>query len=68
MNHIETIWAIVQQRMYSRYNGFNNVCDLEDAFQKEWDKVTQEECQKLISTMDNRLAQVIERGGGHTDY
>jgi hypothetical protein len=34
----------------------------------EWEKITKEECQKLMESMPRRVAAVIKAKGGNTKY
>lgn len=66
LNCIENLWYTFKERVYRR--NFKTVDGLFRVAQDEWNKIELSEIQKLISSMPNRLRQVVERQGRHSDY
>ena len=67
LNPIEGIWRSIKQRLKNRGVFFNKE-DLRRAIEEEWDKISLEEINKLISTMPARVQAVLARNGGSTPY
>jgi hypothetical protein len=68
MNPIEEIWRRMKSRVSHRNPRPTKVVELRAAIQEEWDAITQEEIQALISTMPQRIAAFLEANGGHTRF
>jgi hypothetical protein len=51
-----------------RKNQPKNKDELWDAVQDEWENIPGDFCQKLISTMPQRVEDVIKARGGHTRW
>jgi transposase len=66
LNPIEHVWDILGRRMQHRV--YENLNQLFDALQEEWDAIPQEELDYLIDSMPRRVGSVIEKHGGHTRY
>lgn len=63
MNLIEDVWRLIKQ--YLKSCGL--ILDptiLRRAIEKEWDNITMDEINKVISTMPDRVAAIRERDGG----
>jgi hypothetical protein len=67
LNPIEGVWRTIKQRLKNR-GAFFNKQDLRRAIEEEWDKISLEEINKLISTMPARVQAVLARNGGSTPY
>lgn len=68
LNHIENLWAIVKKRLNSYDTAPKSTSELFDRVANEWNSVTPELCQKLISSMPSRIKAVIKAKGGRTKY
>ncbi|PIC43982.1 hypothetical protein B9Z55_004510 [Caenorhabditis nigoni] len=68
LNPIENLWGLLARRVYHNGRQFNNIGELKDALQKEWDLVTEQELKNLVASMPNRLIEVIQKNGGETSY
>ena len=42
--------------------------ELWESMKKEWDRISEKACQKLIESLPRRIRAVIKAKGGHTDY
>jgi transposase len=68
LNPIEHLWVELKKRVKNRSTQPKNMDELWDAVQDEWEKIPPDFCQKLISTMPQRVADVIKVSGGHTRW
>jgi len=68
MNPIEEIWRRMKSRISRRNPRPTRVVELQAAIQKEWDTITQDEIEVLVSTMPQRIAALLEANGGHTKF
>lgn len=68
LNPIENVWGILARRVYANNKQYRNVAELKKAIQAEWDGLEQEHIDSLVESMQNRVFEVIQRGGGPTHY
>lgn len=70
LNPIEKIWRILKSRLRSRKPlGGWSLEELKKAVTEVWyNEISIEEINRQIDTMPERIAQVIERKGGQTEY
>jgi len=65
-NPIENVWRILKQRVKS------HKCETKEqlkwAIQYEWDRITLDEINSYIDTMQERMDQCVERKGLQTQY
>lgn len=66
LNVIEHLWDELARRVYK--NTYNNIGQLKEALQNEWEKIPSEVCANLVKSMRNRLRKVIESKGYATKY
>lgn len=66
LNPIENLWKRLKENVYRRK--FTTLDGLFRVAQEEWQKIGDDEIKKLVMSVPNRLAQVIERNGRHADY
>lgn len=66
LNVIENLWAILDLAIRKR--SISNRNELKTALLEEWAKIPKETTEKLVSSMENRLKDVIKQKGGHTKY
>ncbi len=62
LNPIEGIWNIIKQRL--RYKVWNDLNELKQAIQGEWDRVTMQQIRKRISDIPRRCEQLVKTSGG----
>ena len=69
LNPIENMWAMLKNRLYRNYNRPpTGMHEHWERIAETWDKITKEECQKVIGTMPERCKQVIDRKGYWINY
>ena len=51
---------MLSDRVYANVGGFSSIAQLKNAIEREWDKITIDECKKRINSMDNRCLEVIK--------
>lgn len=68
MNPIEHLWDNLDRRVRRRPIPPANVNGLRIALQEEWNNIPQAEINKLVNSMRNRCAAVVNAHGGHTRY
>jgi transposase-like protein len=69
MSPIEHLWDEVGRCLRDNYVlPAANVAQLADRIQHEWNSIPQETVQHLIQDMPQRLAECIDKRGGHTSY
>ena len=66
LNPIENLWKIIGETVMARKP--TNVADLWQKLQEEWNKITPEQCAKLVASCGQRCAQVIQNKGIFTSY
>ena len=66
-NVIEKIWRLLKQRLKSR-RVISSLEALKVALQEEWERLTQEEIQRLIVTMPERVMEAHEKNGLATRF
>ena len=59
---------MLSDRVYANVGGFSSIAQLKKAIEREWDKITIDECKKLINSMDNRCLEVIKSHWKITKY
>ena len=65
---IEHCWSYLKRRMAEYEHPPNGIHKLWERIQEEWEKISAEECQKLIESMSRRIRAVIKAKGGYTRY
>lgn len=68
MNAIEHVWSRMKLKMKEREGRMDNLDELMNAVQQEWDAIPQEFINDLIRSMPRRTAAVIASRGGPTKY
>lgn len=66
LNPIEGVWRIIKQRVKKRKA--KNEQELRQYIEEEWEKLTIQEINNLILSMEDRVNQCIEREGDVADY
>lgn len=64
LNPIENLW---EYKVYSRKQ-YSHVSELTVAIRDTWESIDENFIGTLMSTMDDRFIEVIERQGGKTHY
>lgn len=68
LNIIENVWGIIARRVYAENKQYENVQELWEAIKREFQGLEQEVIEKLVTSMPDRIYQVITRKGGLSDY
>ncbi len=68
LNPMENLWGILVRKIYKNGRQFQAPDQLKKAILKAWDEITPTVIQNLISSMPNRLMDVIASHGGPTRY
>jgi len=68
LNPIENLWGILVREVYKNQRQFSSVADLKVAIWLAWNSLDPNVLQNLVSSMPNRIFQVINRSGRITDY
>jgi hypothetical protein len=68
MNPIEHIWQLMKGRIHRRVPRPVKRPTLIIAIQEEWDRITPEEVNELISSMPECIEVLRAAGGGHTRF
>ena len=66
LNPIEHIWDLLGRKVRSRH--VNNLQELQNALQIEWNNIPAHVVQRYVNSMRRRIEQVIRQTGGHTRY
>jgi transposase len=68
LNPIEHIWALVKRRLCEYESAPTGLLDLWERVEQVWDKLTKEDCLKVIDSMPDRIQAVLSAEGRWTDY
>lgn len=68
LNPIENLWGSLVRRVYQGGRQFQSADALKDAIVVNWHQIPEEELQKLINSMTNRLVEVLKNKGKFTRY
>lgn len=68
LNPIEHLWSHLKRRLAGYENPPTSMRELWDRVQVEWEAISEAECQKLISSMPDRIRAVLRAKGSYTKY
>ena len=68
LNPVEHIWDMLGRRIQTREPPVQNIRQLEAALHREWQKLSQQDIQRLTGGMRRRVDAVIQARGGYTRY
>ena len=68
MNPIEHLWDELERQIRAKENHPKNLRELELLLQECWSQIRSEVYQKLVSSMENRIKEVIKARGNPTKY
>jgi len=68
MNPIENLWAELSRRLMLRIDQPTTVAELTAALHEEWAAIPAELLRTLAERMPQRIAALLQAGGGHTRY
>lgn len=66
LNVIEHLWQHIKTRIHKR--NFSNKMELKQILMDEWNKIEPSYCEKLVRSIPQRLADVIQNDGYPTKY
>lgn len=67
LNPIETLWAILKQKLNTYETPPKGILELWSRVQAVWDEITPETCKKLVESMPRRIQEVIAAKGKWTN-
>lgn len=68
MNPIENLWGVLARKTYANGRQYESLSSLKACIMKEWGKIDQDLCYRLIRSMKSRCAAVLERQGRKVEY
>jgi len=68
LNVIENLWGHLVRRVYENGKQYDSINDLTKAIFDAWGKVPQDYLAKLVSSMKDRICEVLINNGGATHY
>ena len=68
LNPIKHLWVMLKQRLNQYEHLPNGMIELWEHIEAEWNKISKEECLRLIDSMPNRIRAVLKSKGRWTDY
>jgi hypothetical protein len=68
LNPIENVWNLLKNRINQRDPHPIGVQGMREAITAEWNALTEDEILEYVDSMPERIAAVIEAGGGHTRW
>ena len=68
LNPIEHLWDHLKRRLAGYPDYPKSIQELWLRVEAEWDKISMEDCMKLVESMPSRIAAVLKAKGGHTKY
>ena len=68
LNPIENLWSIIKRGVYRNGRQYERKEDLWQEIVRVTGKILPAEIQKLTSSMDNRLCQILSVQGSHIPY
>ena len=68
LNPIENVWDILQKRVRRRVDVPETLHELRVHLQEEWYSIPQADIARLIGSVEGRLQEVIQAGGGNTRF
>jgi transposase len=68
LNPIEHLWDLLKRRLAAHERMPSGMLELWERIEAEWNKITAQECMKLIESMPRRVEAVLKAKGGFTKY
>lgn len=68
MSPIEAVWHVLKEKIRKRPRSPTTQEELKQAVYEAWDEITEEEIDKYVQSMQNRVQDLINAKGGHTKY
>ena len=68
LNSIENLWEILERDVRKLPSSPKTIRQLEEALKTAWRNINPELCDRLVSSMEERIRGMIRAKGGHTKY
>ena len=68
LNPIENLLDHLDRAVRKHHSPPRTIRQLEEALKREWEKISVEMCDSLVSSMPERIQDTIRAKGGHTKY
>ncbi|KAF7964410.1 hypothetical protein HWV62_8469 [Athelia sp. TMB] len=68
MSPIEPIWHVLKEKIRMRPQAPTSQEELKQAVREAWDEISEEDINKHVQSMQNRIQDLIKAKGGHTRY
>jgi len=68
LNPIENLWSILKERIARHLPRPSTHEAMKEAILEEWDHISEQELERIVDSLPNRIQQVIENHGGHTRW
>lgn len=68
LNPIEHLWALLKRRLNQYASAPKGMLELWERIETEWNKITEEDCLRLVESMPDRIKAVIKAKGHWTKY
>lgn len=68
LNPMENIWGWIVRRIYADNKQYQNVVELRRAINNTWEEITLDFLENYVSSMPNRIADVISKKGKPIQY
>ena len=68
LNPIEHLWRYLKMKLNAYENEPSSIHELWTRIEKEWEAIPASQCLKLIDSMVDRVAAVLDAKGGYTSY
>jgi transposase len=68
LNPIENLWGMLARKVYNEGKQFSTKEQLKTAILNSWEEISLEHLQKLVSSMPDRIFEVIKLNGAKTKY
>ena len=68
LSPIENLWATLNRRLNEYECPPRGMIELWDRMEVEWNKISKDECLRLVDSMPDRIAAVLKAKGRWTDY
>jgi hypothetical protein len=68
LNPIEHLWCVLKRKLNQYESAPKGMLDLWERVQAEWEKISKDECLRLIDSMPRRISAVLKSKGKWTDY
>jgi len=68
LNPIENLWRIIKLRISKRRHRIQSISEMEEVIREEWAKLTPNDWQKCIKSIEKRCRLILKARGGAINY